>query len=438
MPQIRLNAALDASNPPRVDRDNRTIYGVAVMTRGEAKGHGFRLNEVSQANALQLGNAAKQGVKSRLSHPNACNDTTGKHLGRAINFRESGDKLLADLKMAKAASKSPHGDLADYVMTLAEEDPAAFGMSMVIEYQLETELDEKKQPKRDASGEPLEPFAIITALKAVDVVGDPAANPGGMFSEGDDSDFAKDASALLDQIEAGSPEAFLSRADAFLRSYLSNRFGEVPQRLQSKGLDPMTAEQQKRAEEIAALCTKYLGDNAEAKTKAAAFTADEKITLDNVKDALLGEFDAKLKKLQDRREGKPADENDPAAQLAALRAKIDREERIAALCKAAYQNDEALAGKRAKELIANASLSVESIPVLLMAELGERLKAPAAGDDPLKAGDKDAKRKAELEAEYDANVSIHAQLGISKEDYVKNALADGDSPVVVIAPKKNA
>ena len=430
MPQIRLNAALDASAPPRVDRAARRINGVAVMTVGEAKGHGFRLSEVSLANALDLGTKATKGIKSRLSHQNACNDTTGKHLGRAITFRQEGDKLLADLQLATASTKSPHGNLADYVMTLAEEDPEAFGLSMVVELLTEVELDEKKQPKRDAAGEPLLPFAIITALKAVDVVGDPAANPGGMFSEGDDSDFgfAKDASALLDSLEAGSPEALLSRAEVFLRSYMTHRFGDAPDHLFSKGTS-MTKEQQDRSDAIAALCTKYLGDNAETKTKAAAFAADEKHTLDTVKDALLGELHTKAN-------AKPT-ELPPTPKTGELAAYLEHRTQIAALCVSAL-GESLDTMKRVEAFLNDPNVTVDAVRNAMFGEMAAKLKAPPAGDDPLKAGDKAAKRKAELEAEYDAQANTHAQLGVSKEDYVKHALAHGDSPVVVIAPKTNA
>ena len=432
MPQIRLNAAVDASAPPRVDRAARRINGVAVMTVGEAKGHGFRLSDVSLANALQLGTEAPKGVKSRLSHPNACNDTTGKHLGRAISFRQDGDKLLADLQLATASTKSPHGNLADYVMTLAEEDPEAFGLSMVVELLTEVELDEKKQPKRDASGEPLLPFAIITALKAVDVVGDPAANPGGMFSEGDDTDsnFAKDVSALLDGLEAGSPEALLSRAETFLRAYLTTRFGDAPAHLFSKGTPIMTTEQKQRADAIAALCTKYLGDSADAKTKAAAFAADDKATIDSVKDALLGELHTKAnaKPADPPAPPKPADLSDPVAAYKA------RQTEITALCVSAL-GDTIDARKRAEAFLADANITSEAVRNAMFFEVCAKLKAPATGDDPLKAGDKEAKRKTELEADYDAHAATHTQLGISKDDYVKHALAEGDSPVVVIKPK---
>jgi len=422
MPQIRLNAALDVSAPPRVDRAARRINGVAVMTIGPALGHGFRLNEVSLANALQLGTAAPKGIKSRLSHPNACNDTTGKHLGRAINFRQDGNKLLADLQLAAASTKSPHGNLADYVMTLAEEDPEAFGNSMVVEYQTETELDEKKQPKRDANGDPLPPFAIITALKAVDVVGDPAANPGGMFSEGDDTDFAKDASALLDSLEAGSPEALLSRAEVFLRAYLSHRFGDVPDSLFSKGTSPMTKEQQDRRDAIATLCTKYLGET-DGKTFAATLTADEKITAANAHEPLLAELS--------RRAEKPA-APPPNGELAAY---LERRTQITALCVSAL-GDSLETVKRVEAYLADSNVTVESVRNAMFGEMAARLKAPAAGDDPLKASDKDAKRKAELEAEYDSQATTHAALGVSKADYVAAALA-GDGPCVIV-PQANS
>lgn len=430
MPQIRLNAALDASAPLRVDRAARRINGVSVMTIGEAVGHGFRLNEITQETVVALALAAgDKGIKAQVTHAGAGDPT--KYLGRMLNFRKEGEKVLADLQLSEAAAKSPSGNLADYVLTLAEEDPTAFGMSMQIEYETDVERTANGQVKRDANGKPLKPFARVTKLRSVDVVGTPAANPSGLFSEGDD--VTKGASALLDSLEAGSPEALLSQAEAFLRAYLHTRFGEVPQRIFSKGIDPMTAEQKARADQIAALCTKYLGDNDETKAKAAAFAADEAATLDTVKDALLAELHTKATAKTNE---PPPKEADLSAADAAVAKFQTRQTEITSLCVSAM-GDTLDARKRAEAFLNDPNVTTEAVRNAMFAEMAAKLKTPATGDDPLKAGDKEAKRKADFEAEYDAHATVHAQLGVTKEQYVTAALADAGSPVVVIAPKTN-
>ena len=49
------------------------------------------------------------------------------------NFQVQGDKVIGDLHLSETTAKSPSGDLREYVESLAEEDPEAFGLSVVVD-----------------------------------------------------------------------------------------------------------------------------------------------------------------------------------------------------------------------------------------------------------------------------------------------------------------
>lgn len=180
-----------AASNPRVDKDNRVIRGYAVATHGEALGHGFWLDFPFLNSIVVAGNNAPNGVKSRFTHPSMSNDGLGKALGRAKNFRMEGDKVLADLHLLEAASNSPEGDLAEYIMELATEDPEMFGSSIVFERDITAEEDfhggnmsddgEFMSPDKDNKKNM--PHVRMKRFRASDFVDSPAANPGGMFGE---------------------------------------------------------------------------------------------------------------------------------------------------------------------------------------------------------------------------------------------------------------
>ena len=186
MAQTRFRSLPLREAPARVDRENRVIYGVSAAQAVEALGHGLMLDGKTLEQIVALGNAAKNGIKSRYTHPGLSSDGMGKHLGRMKNFRVEGDKAVGDVYLSSAASKSPDGDLAGYVMDLAEEDSAALGMSVSIGANLVWTLDNGSEVfadnERPANALTELPVARAVELYAVDVVDEPAANRDGMFS----------------------------------------------------------------------------------------------------------------------------------------------------------------------------------------------------------------------------------------------------------------
>lgn len=193
------------------------ITGVSAITRGEALGHGFWVDQEFLAQTAHSLNAAgEDGAKVRFKHPGLSSDGLGTTLGRAIGARVQGDQVLTDLHLLQSAHDTPEGDLADYVLSFAEESPDLFGTSIVFRidqdatkaHALEHGAVEVEDPlfgptlDYSAYTSPDElntgnlPHVRLAGLRAVDVVDEPAANAGGMFSS------LNDEGTLLDAFQA--------------------------------------------------------------------------------------------------------------------------------------------------------------------------------------------------------------------------------------------
>lgn len=212
----------------RVDRDDEIIYGFAVITKGEVRGHGFEADDETLRQVLKLGKAAgRPGIKSRFGHPNMSETALGTLLGRAKKFRRDGDLVRADLHIQPTAHETPNGDLASYVLDLAEEDPSAFGSSIVYDGHEEYRVNKDGTLKRDDEGNALPPLARVDRLWAADIVDEPAANEGGLFESGGARFFTADVE--LSARAASFLDGFVDRDDAeerldgFLRRYLGSK-----------------------------------------------------------------------------------------------------------------------------------------------------------------------------------------------------------------------
>ena len=194
------------------------IRGVAVMTKGFVKdSRGWEIDDMTLSQIVDAGNKhAGLGVKARFGHPNMSSSALGTFLGRVKNFSVDGDIARGDLFLSKSAYATPEGDLAGYVLNLAEEDPAAFGTSAVMGgFELE------KRTEKDAQGNPLPPLLRIQSLSAVDAVDDPATN-NGMFGKFFNSsvELSAKASEYLDKLL--NDQQSLDYVFAFLERYRVN------------------------------------------------------------------------------------------------------------------------------------------------------------------------------------------------------------------------
>lgn len=162
----------------RVDRKTEVISGFAVVTKGITKDERGEFDDEALEKIIDLGNKQNMGAKSRFGHPNMSNTALGTFLGRVKNFKRDGEIVRADLHIDPTAHKTPDGDLADYVMSLAESDPDAFGSSMVIHWDEEYRREKDGTLTKGKDGKDLPPLIRVKKLNSVDIVDDPAANDG--------------------------------------------------------------------------------------------------------------------------------------------------------------------------------------------------------------------------------------------------------------------
>lgn len=148
-----------------VDTEAGVVRGVAVITVGEASGHGLSVDMTTLAQLKECAETYQGGLKVKISTQKGHQGDFAEIVGFLNNFRfsEAGDKLLADLNLLQ---NSPY---RAQVLEIAQRIPDAVGLSVAFRGKDET---------RDGRS-----FARCTEIYSADLVGDPAANPTGLFSE---------------------------------------------------------------------------------------------------------------------------------------------------------------------------------------------------------------------------------------------------------------
>lgn len=164
-----------------IDREKRQIRNVSIITAGEALGHGFQIDDVMLDQVAKWLTDTPKGFKVHLTHADPGLFGNGIDpievlLGRATGGSRADGKVKGDIQFGKYASRTPKGDLMNYLMDIAEEDPTSVGLSIVYERAQDEVLPEDP---RDAL-----PRGRVRRLLAVDFVGDPGANPAGLLSAG--------------------------------------------------------------------------------------------------------------------------------------------------------------------------------------------------------------------------------------------------------------
>jgi hypothetical protein len=198
---LLLQARREPGDSVGVDREQKALLGFVVARKGEARGHGFELDDMTLDQIVELGNAVSGGVKledrsglisgpkMRFTHPSKYGDTLGTYLGRVRNFRREGDSVRADGFFGRSAFKSPkYGDMATYLMDLAEEDPESFGASVAIKHSLETVKGQK-------------PKLRVSKMPAVDFVGEAAATDAVFSADFPVSDVLLEEPAVADSLK---------------------------------------------------------------------------------------------------------------------------------------------------------------------------------------------------------------------------------------------
>jgi len=218
--------------PVRVDRTARVIFGASLMqvgNLGEGDSRNWTVTQDSLQQAYTFATRGNNGLKARFTHPNMSSDGMGSYLGRWKNFKLDNGTLRADLHIADAAFKSPQGDLGTYIMDMAENEPDMFGVSLATELDMNNLMEFEN--KSETSGS-LERWPMkFTAIRAGDVVDEPAATRGGMFdlSEPDLRNLPAQATALLSTYFGDAcPAVVRARIDGFLTKYFANQGASMP------------------------------------------------------------------------------------------------------------------------------------------------------------------------------------------------------------------
>lgn len=240
-------AAKIAGRPAGVDREAKVLRGYVLAQEGPFKSDGRGEFDRAALDAIvRLGNAKAAGLKSRFAHPDLSSDGLGKFLGRSRGLylstatdERTGRPVSAvrgDLHFDPSAFSTPSGDLAGYVMSLAESDPGAISSSLVLRADQEMRRERDGTPTKGPDGEPLPPLWRPTELHASDIVDtgdavDAILAPAGLaeaLSAGrlDFNGLVALAAQALDGAFKGQPRGVVeSRLTAWLSRYLDRRFG---------------------------------------------------------------------------------------------------------------------------------------------------------------------------------------------------------------------
>ena len=173
------------ARPHGLDEEAGSVFGVSVNTIGEAKGHGVFINKEFLESVVEEGNKKQQGVKARFGHPNMCSTALGTFVGRFKNFRieeDAPDQVKADLFLSNSAKETPYGNLHDYVIKMAKEEPDMFGTSIVFTQGGTYVLNEEgRKVYTDMAMDDEKLYVEMKELQACDIVDTPANNDG-LFS----------------------------------------------------------------------------------------------------------------------------------------------------------------------------------------------------------------------------------------------------------------
>lgn len=117
-----------------IDQENGILRNVVMAQVGEAKGHGFHLEQefISDLIAYDNKHHKQSGVKARFGHPSLSDTTMGSQMGIFRNFSVDGERAVADLHLLEAAELSPSNPgMRSWMLKMAEERPD-FVMSSIV------------------------------------------------------------------------------------------------------------------------------------------------------------------------------------------------------------------------------------------------------------------------------------------------------------------
>jgi hypothetical protein len=132
-----------------VDSETGTLKGVLLCQAMQPKGIAGKCSIYKGAEQMPVrvetgidfieslvalsANFPEKGQKARFGHPGMCDEQLGKHVGYITNIRKEGDGAVGDIQLSHSARISPDGNLYQYVLEKATEDPDAIMMSIVFQ-----------------------------------------------------------------------------------------------------------------------------------------------------------------------------------------------------------------------------------------------------------------------------------------------------------------
>ncbi len=166
------------------------IKNVILGKVGESRGWGFHVEQSFVDNIAALAGQKKNGLKCRFEHPEWGKRSLGSAIAAIKNVRVEGDVALGDIHILASATKSPLGNLGEYVLELADERPDFLALSItgsIGEYYFYRADKTRKVIDSDGAYEeyigsdsPL--YITLASLDATDVVDEGAITPGGLFA----------------------------------------------------------------------------------------------------------------------------------------------------------------------------------------------------------------------------------------------------------------
>ena len=226
----------------RIDRRRGIIRDVAVITAGEAKGHGMQVDETTLEQVKDCADTYVGGLAVRFAQEDhgggAANIVGNLRNWRFGTLDDSEVKCLrADLQLLKAHADYP------LILEMAETMPEAFGLSIMF-----SGVHDEKDGER---------FARCAELYGCDIVKNPAANPTGLFSKPDIQPTSEQDKIMATnknlEVEFAQTSAALKEAEGKLTAFTEQVKTLTAERDELKVKhEALTAEQAKQAEALQA------------------------------------------------------------------------------------------------------------------------------------------------------------------------------------------
>ena len=217
-------------SPARVDADSGIIYGVSVITEGEAIGHQSWVDAVTLDQVSRVASEFRGGLRVNNNHRSDLFAASGFLKNFRIEKRDGLSRVLADLHVLKSDANR------EKLLELADAGPDTFGLSVVMSGPHE---------KRDGKT-----FLRCDELLSADLVPSPAANPTGLFSKPETNHNANTMTEeeIKKLVSETVSESFDSKITE-MQTALESKIEEVKTLAEGNKPDPTELEKQRQAAE---------------------------------------------------------------------------------------------------------------------------------------------------------------------------------------------